>query len=117
MAHGLVLVHVEGLASRIDGGDTLAGEHVDELAVHGAHAGHELAELTLGVGLVRVVKGALHVVDDGQELGHQRLGRTRAFAFALASRALAIVVPLGLEAQVAVVGRGGLGARLLQVGQ
>ncbi len=80
--------------------------------MHGLNAGHELVELVVlpigGGGAGRVVDGTLHVVEHGKEASHELLGCALLLVQTLLGGATAVVVPVGLQAQEAVLGVRGL---------
>ena len=99
---------LEGLAGGVDGLDALLLQHAEHLGVHRGDAVHELLELSVAVGGAGVLDGALDVVDHGEQVGHQLLGRALLLCQALGGGAAAIVLPVSLEAQHSLRGVGRL---------
>ena len=76
--------------------------------MHRGDSVDELLELDVVLGRAGVLDGALDVVDHGQQVGYQALGGALPLGQALGRRAAPEVLPVGLEAQHAVRGVGGL---------
>ena len=90
---------IKRLADRIDDLDTLPREDANHLVVHGVNTGHKLHQvLVVPAGCGCVIARALHVIQHGEQSQHELLGRTLLLCEALGSRALAVVVPVSLQA-------------------
>ena len=95
IAQRLVHMRVEHLAGlRLDLLEAAPAQQVGQLHVDTAHA---LGHLGLLVVLRRVHR-PLEVVEHGQELGHDRLGRPLHLSLGVARDALAVVVEVGRDA-------------------